>query len=389
MKVLLVGRPQLAIRGGGDKVVILKTQEYLRKLGNDARVTYDISPDYRGFDIAHLFTLSTWHAAKKAREYGIPYVLSTIYWDPSEAEAWVLSQKSASLKLLRRILSINDSLWNLVSLLRSARRLSGANLSGVRKAWQVSWSNYQIKKEEFLRSRQVLEWASYLTPSSGIEMKHVEHKFGGSYPYTVVPHGVESWFAEGNDEEFIKRHKMKDFVLCVSATFGYRKNQLSLIRALKGTGLPLVIIAGAYSRAERRYYKKCRREADSSVKFVPPIPREELPSAYKAAQVFALPSLFETPGLVCLEASAAGCNVVGTAVGSAKEYLGQFGWYCNPYDVTSIKQAVLEAYNSPKRKETQEYVLKNFTWERAAKLTLEVYHKVLNGMSEKYDVRAD
>jgi len=378
MKVLLIGRPQLAIGGGGDKVAILKTQEYLRKLGVDTQVTYEIVPDYRGFNIAHLFTLSTWHAARKAREYGIPYVLSTIYWDPSKAEAWVLRQKPLLVRLFRRVLSKNRSIWNLINLMRNTAKLSGGSLSRLGKAFEISWVNYNLQRDEFSRRKQVLEWASCLTPSSEIEMKHIEEKFAGTYPYAVVHRGVERWFAEGTGEKFVKEYGIKDFVLCVSAGYSYRKNQLSLIRALKGSGIPLVIIAGVRSRAERAYFKMCRREADSSVYFLPRMPRKELVSAYKAAKVFALPSLFDHPGLVYLEA-AAGCNVVATEVGSAKEYLGDLAWYCNPYDIDSIRQAVLEAYNAARRRELQDHILRNFTWERAAQLTLEVYRKVLNG----------
>jgi len=379
LKVLLVGRPQLKFGGGGDKVVILRTQKYLIKFGVDAQITSEIVPDYRGFDIAHLFTLSTWYAARKAREYGIPYVLSTIYWDPSEAEAWVLRQKSLPVRLFRRVLSKNKSIWNLINLVRNTAKLSGGNLLRLGKAFEISWVNYNLQRDAFSRRKQVLEWASCLTPSSEIEMKHIEEKFAGTYPCVVVHRGVERWFAEGTGENFMKKYGIKDFVLCVSAGYGYRKNQLSLIRALKGSGIPLVIIAGIRSRAERAYFKMCKREADSSVYFLPRMPREELVSAYKAAKVFSLPSLFDHPGLVYLEAAAAGCNVVATEVGSAKEYLGDLAWYCNPYDIDSIRHAVLEAYNAPRRQELQEHVLRNFTWERAAQLTLEVYRKVLNG----------
>lgn len=379
MKVLLVGRPQLAIRGGGDKIAIIKTQEYLRKLGVDAKVTYEIYPDYQGFDIAHLFTLSTWHAAKRAREYGIPFVVSTIYWDPSEAEDWILRQKSSFLRSIRGVLTKNKSLWDFLSGIRNALKLSQGNFFRLPKAWQITWANYKIKKDELTHRRQILEWASFLTPGSEIEMKHIQQIFGNAYRYVVVSHGVEPLFAQGNEEDFVKKHGRKDFVLCVSVTFGYRKNQLSLIKALKGTMLPLVIIAGVKSTAERSYYNKCQREADSSVYFLPLMPREDLASAYKAARVFALPTLYETPGLVCLEAAAAGCNVVATSVGSAREYLGELAWYCNPYDINSIRNAVSEAYESPRRTELQKHVLRNFTWERAAELTLNVYQKVLSG----------
>jgi len=379
MKVLLVGRPQLALGGGGDKVALLKTQEYLRKIGVEAEVTYDIAPDYRGYDIAHLFTLSTWHAAKKAHQFGIPYVLSTIYWDSSDAEAWILKQKPCLIRLTRYLLAKNKSLRNFFNLFRNTARLTGGSLAKLPQAFRVSLAGYILHSDELKHRRQILEWASCLTPSSEIEMRHIEQKFGGTYPYVVVPHGVEPWFATATAEEFIRIYNIQDFVLCVSASMNYRKNQLSLIKALKGTGIPLVLIGGVFSRAEHNYFKKCKKEADTNVCFLPLMPREKLASAYKAARVFALPSLYDHPGLVYLEAAVAGCNVVATEIGSAREYLGDLAWYCNPYDVDSIRQAVLEAYHAPKTGKAQHHVLQNFTWERAAQLTLGVYQKVLEG----------
>jgi len=373
MRVLLVGRPQLTLGGGGDKVALLKTQEYLRKIAVDTEVTYDITPDYRGYDIAHLFTLSTWHAARKAHQFGIPFVVSTIYWDSSDAEAWILSQKPWLIRLIRSLLAKNKSIWNLLNLVRNTLKLRRGSLAKLPQSLRVSLAGYALHSDELKHRRQILEWASCLMPSSEIEMKHTEQKFGGTYPYVVVPHGVEPWFAKGNAEEFVRFFNLQDFVLCVAASLNYRKNQLSLIRALKGMDIPLVIIAGAFSRAEQSYFKKCKKEADTNVYFLPLMAREKLASAYKAAKVFALPSLFETPGLVCLEAAVAGCNVVATEIGSAREYLGEFAWYCNPYSVESIKQAVLEAYHTTKTEKAQQHVLQNFTWERAAQATLNVY----------------
>jgi len=379
MKVLLVGRPYLALGGGGDKVALLKTQEYLRKIGVDAEVTYDITPDYRGYDIAHLFTLSTWHAAKKAHQFGIPYVLSTIYWDSSDAEAWVLKQKPWLIRLTRHLLDKNKSIWNLFNLFRNTARLTRGSLAKLPQALRISLASYELHSDELKHRRQILKWASCLTPSSEIEMRHIEAKYGGTYPYIVVPHGVEPWFATGDAEEFIKLYNLQDFVLCVATSLNYRKNQLSLIKALKGTSIPLVIIAGAFSKAEQSYFNKCKKEADTNVYFLPLMPREKLASAYKAAWVFALPSLYDHPGIVYLEAAAAGCNVVATEIGSAREYLGEFAWYCNPYDVNSIRKAVLDAYHAPKTGRAQQHVLQNFTWERAAGLTLNVYKMVLEG----------
>lgn len=378
MKVLLVGRPLLSCGGGGDKIVILKTHEYLKRLGVDAQITFDISPDYKGYDIAHLFTLSTWHAASKARLYGIPFVLSPIYWNPSEAETWILKQKPLMLKLARLIINKENNIGSVFNLVRNIFKLYVTRKLNFKKSFQISKSIYFINKDLHNRMRAILEWASCLMPGSEIEMRHIEENFGTKNRYIVIPHGVEFLFSQSNDMDFIKKYGLKDFILSVSVSFGYRKNQLSLIRALKGSGLSLVIIAGANTKSERTYMRKCKREAEKNILILPPMSWDYLASAYRACRVFALPSLFETPGLVYLEAGVAGCNVVATDRGSAREYLSDFVWYCNPYDVSSIRNAILMAYNAPKSNKLQEYILRNFTWDRAANLSYGGYLKVLN-----------
>ena len=90
-----------------------------------------------------------------------------------------------------------------------------------------------------------------------------------------------------------------------------------------------------------------------------------------------LPSWRETPGLVSLEAAAAGCRIVSTAIGSAREYFGDLAWYCDPCNPGSIRQAVLQALAAPATAALRQRVLERFTWEVAAQNTLEAYSKVM------------
>ena len=104
---------------------------------------------------------------------------------------------------------------------------------------------------------------------------------------------------------------------------------------------------------------------------------ESLASAYHAAKVHALPSWFETPGLVNLEAGLAECNIVATDKGSTKEYLLDYAWYCDPASTTSIRRAVLDAFSAKKSPDLRKFILANFSWEQAAEKTLRVYERVL------------
>jgi len=121
------------------------------------------------------------------------------------------------------------------------------------------------------------------------------------------------------------------------------KNQLGLIRGLVDFPGKIVLI-GQPSPQESKYYLACQEEASKrgNVVFIGHLPHEELPPIYQAAGVHVLPSWRETPGLASLEAAAAGCKVVSTSIGSAKEYFGEAAWYCHPMNLLSIKKRFLK-----------------------------------------------
>jgi glycosyltransferase involved in cell wall biosynthesis len=104
---------------------------------------------------------------------------------------------------------------------------------------------------------------------------------------------------------------------------------------------------------------------------------------YREAKVHVLPSWFETCGLSSLEAGAMGCNVVVADKGFTREYFGENAFYCDPGNVESIYNAVHEAATSPSQEALQASVLKNYTWQQAARQTLEAYQSVLAGACQK------
>jgi glycosyltransferase involved in cell wall biosynthesis len=114
------------------------------------------------------------------------------------------------------------------------------------------------------------------------------------------------------------------------------------------------------------------------VYFLDILPPEALAGIYVLAAVHVLPSWRETPGLVSLEAAAAGCRIVTTSYGSVREYFGDLAWYCNPSDLMSIRSAVLLALEATPNHALREKILSSFTWDIAAEKTLAVYHKVLD-----------
>ncbi|MNL46427.1 hypothetical protein D3C87_1691360 [compost metagenome] len=91
-----------------------------------------------------------------------------------------------------------------------------------------------------------------------------------------------------------------------------------------------------------------------------------------------MPSWFETTGLSSLEAAIMDCNIVVTRKGDTEEYFQDLAFYCEPDNVSSIKNAVIKAFNEPCRDSLKELILKEYVWEKTAEETLKAYNLVLN-----------
>ena len=88
-----------------------------------------------------------------------------------------------------------------------------------------------------------------------------------------------------------------------------------------------------------------------------------------------MPSYRESPGLSTLEALWYGCEVVTSSEAFCPVKYYKFDKYahlCNPNNIVSIKNAILEAFNTKKNTISKDY-FDFFSYENVAKLTLEAY----------------
>ncbi|OYT74114.1 MAG: glycosyltransferase [Armatimonadetes bacterium JP3_11] len=225
--------------------------------------------------------------------------------------------------------------------------------------------------------REILRNADALLPNTQAEAQFVGRYFRLRCPMIVVPNGVDPRFAAGEPRLFRQTFGIEgDFVLNIGR-IERRKNQWRLIQALRGTGLPLVVIGECISR---KYGLRCQQVRGAEVQFLPALPHDSplLASAYAACRVFALPSLLETPGLAALEAGVAGARIVVTPYGGAPEYFQAFARYPNPRSVKAIRAAILEAWDAPHDAEAQsQFLLSRYTWNAVAQQACQAYHQVI------------
>jgi glycosyltransferase involved in cell wall biosynthesis len=200
----------------------------------------------------------------------------------------------------------------------------------------------------------------------------------------VIPNAIDTdLYASppAPSEWFFNKYGVRDFILEVGTVYPV-KNQLGLIEALFDLPIPLVIVGKALG-AFTAYAEACKARAAERgrVVFIDQVAHDDLPGIYALAAVHALPSWRETPGLVSLEAAAAGCRVVTTELGPTRDYFGDLAWYCYPDDFASIRKSVEIALKAPPPAELRKQVLSQYTWERTATATLAAYEKALNLLS--------
>lgn len=185
---------------------------------------------------------------------------------------------------------------------------------------------------------------------------------------TVIYPGISPDYQPQSKKEIervkIKYHLPEKFIFSLG-TQEPRKNLAKLVEATRDLELPL-ILAGKYGWGEQT----------RSIGF---IEDADLPAVYSAATVFAYPSLYEGFGFPVLEAMACGTPVVTSNVSSLPEVAGEAAILVDPASVDSIKAGIIKALKNREKLITAGFLqAKQFTWEKTAKQTLEVYEKIAN-----------
>ena len=212
------------------------------------------------------------------------------------------------------------------------------------------------------------------------------------YPFEnvrTVYHGVNQKFKPVRDPDALAAVKAKfqlpeQFMLFVGHIYP-QKNFANLVRALHhiGDALPhkLVVIG-----RPRWRYKEILQVVDElhlkdRIVFLNEVPNDYLPAVYSQAACLIYPSLYESFGLVQLEAMACGCPVVGANAGAIPEVSGNAALLFDPYDPADMAQKIVSMLSTAGLRDT--YIdrgfarAKEFTWERCARETLKVLEDVV------------
>ena len=234
----------------------------------------------------------------------------------------------------------------------------------------------------------VLKKADHVIVETETGCKQLTQKFGiDSNKITIIPEGldVESFSVNGNGKQ--AGESSKKTVLYVSRVCP-RKNQMGVIKAMPK-------ILAEYPETEfkfvgpiedKAYFKSLQgfifsRKLSQQVGFAGELSGESLYKEYRDATIFVFPTLYETQGVVLLEAMVAGLPVIASKIGPIEDVVKLEEGSAilidpnNPDEIADAITRVLE--DESLRKELsakgRKLVSERFRWEQIAEKILKVY----------------
>lgn len=366
MRVAFCIRGNFLVDKGGDTTQVLKTKEFLESYKNDIYIDIVTESSFldNSYDIVHIFNFANHEQTEtfynKAKKLNIPIVFSSIFWDYSFSFSLFSKYKGTKFFFyLDRFI-----FQTLAKIFNRPYVLSPSFKKNIRKYMDNASCILPNSYEEFLKICNFL--------------KIKEDKYKKKIK-VVVNAALTSPKSNVDKKSFLKKYNIEaDSYILQVGRIQSLKGQLNLVRALKDEKFTILFIGAI---AENKYKNKILKEkTNCTVRFIDHVPYEELSLFYKFAKIHVLPSMRESPGLVSLEALINKCQIV---VGNEK--------YC-PYDtyfknratsidvlnLDSIKRGIFKELSTIRdREKNREFVLNNFSWNRAAEQTYFAYKKIL------------
>lgn len=206
---------------------------------------------------------------------------------------------------------------------------------------------------------------------------------------TVTYEAPDKMYKKINDEKTLNRVKKKydlnhPFIFNPSLC-DLRKNVVRLLKAFKRIGkkIPhhLLITGGTPGRIREVNRIIDKLNIGERVRIQSRILSEDMPAIYNLADLCVYPSLYEGFGLPILEAMSCGCPVITSKTSSMPEVAGDAAVLVNPYKEKEISDAM---YNVLTNDELKRSLIKkgsrrakNFSWEKTAENTLEIFKTVI------------
>jgi glycosyltransferase involved in cell wall biosynthesis len=194
------------------------------------------------------------------------------------------------------------------------------------------------------------------------------------------------------DTETLERYSIQPPFILYAGTIRPQKNVSRLIEAFavvraeleqhpQFRDLRLVIIGDELSRHQAVRRAVVATRVAPYVRFLGFVPTATLKVFYRAATVFAFPSLYEGFGLAPLEAMACGTPVVASSVPSLVEAVGDAAELVTPDNVFDIarglRATLLDESHRKNLTQAGYEQVKRFDWEKTGRAVLDIYREII------------
>ncbi len=242
--------------------------------------------------------------------------------------------------------------------------------------------------------RTILQAAKIITPSEFSRQCIVDAYGVDSSKITVVPIGVSAAFHPMSREvaaaRVCNRFGIHAPFLLTVGDLQPRKNQIGLIHAFEELirnypQLPHhLAIVGQPTWFSASIMDAARKSTVADrIHFTGFVDDDELPLLYSACDVFVFPSFYEGFGMPILEAMACGRAVACSNTSAMPEVANATALLFDPESIEQMTRAIRDiVLDSELRVRMERHGLQrasSFTWDRAARKTLEVYYEVAGG----------
>ena len=198
--------------------------------------------------------------------------------------------------------------------------------------------------------------------------------------FDVIPNGINTTIFKPTTNK--KDNKPVLNLITVSRLINRKgiNHILEALAELQNKHIKLLIVGtGNY---ENILKKKCSELGlDDAVSFYGYCPREKLADLYNKADVFILPSLAESFGMVFVEAMACELPIIGGRTGGVPELIkNENGILIEPGNIEEIKEAIMKMWDSDTLrlkmgKDNRKKVLEHYSWKSVAGKYLKLYEK--------------
>lgn len=236
----------------------------------------------------------------------------------------------------------------------------------------------------FLRNACRNKIKKIIVPSESTRLD-MEHIMGTEQKKAcIIPLGVEEKFkvVKKNEEKekICKKYGIPGSFIFTLISSNPHKNLKGLLNTFSifSRRNEFCLVVGGNINAEKQVQAM---GLEKQVIFLGYVPEEDLPCLYQSASLFVFPSLYEGFGLPVLEAMAAGLPIISSNKSSLSELINEAGILVEP---NNAKAFALEIERVLSDKDLYEKLGQKskeraacFTWEKAAKETINVYKEAL------------